>query len=69
MGYPADSISVPSYTIAIPADTLEFPEQSITIADTDITYRFYRVRYIIQGDDSVGTGIKIDEVEFKIYTE
>ena len=34
----------------------------------DQTYRYYRVRYILQGNDSVGTGIKIDEVEFKLYT-
>jgi hypothetical protein len=34
----------------------------------DQTYRYYRIRYILQGNDSVGTGIKIDEVEFKLYT-
>lgn len=47
------------------ADTLEYPAQTITPLDK--SYRFYRIRYIIQGDDSVGTGIKIDEVEFKLY--
>lgn len=52
-GYPADSISVPSYTI--------------TATPADYSYRYIRVRYIIQGDDSVGTGIKIDEVELKVY--
>ena len=35
----------------------------------DKSYRYYRVRYIIKGDDSVGTGILIDDIEFKIYTD
>ena len=46
-------------------DTLEYPIQIVTPLDK--SYRFYRVRYIIQGDDSVGTGIKLDDVEFKLY--
>ena len=46
-------------------DTLEYPIQTVTPLDK--SYRFYRVRYIIQGDDSVGTGIKLDDVEFKLY--
>ena len=35
----------------------------------DKSYRYYRVRYIIKGDDSVGTGILIDDIEIKLYTE
>ena len=49
-----------------------FGADSITAAHNhtpfDQTYRYYRIRYILQGNDSVGTGIKIDEVEFKLYT-
>lgn len=48
-------------------DTISYPIQTFTPFDK--TYRFYRVRYIISGDDKVGTGVKLDEVEFKIYTE
>jgi len=35
----------------------------------DKSYRFYRIRYIIKGNDSVGTGIKLDEIEVKFYTD
>jgi len=35
----------------------------------DFSYRVFRIRYILQGNDSVGTGIKIDEIEFKVYTQ
>lgn len=49
------------------ADTLEVPAQTVTPLDK--SYRFYRIRYIIQGDDSVGTGIKLDEAELKLYTD
>lgn len=35
----------------------------------DKSYRYYRVRYILSGNDSVGTGVKIDEIELKLYTE
>lgn len=35
----------------------------------DKSYRYYRCRFILQGDDSVGTGIKLDEVEIKLYTD
>lgn len=35
----------------------------------DKSYRYYRVRYILQGDDAVGTGVKIDEIELKLYTD
>lgn len=39
------------------------------ITPFDYTYRYYRVRYILSGNDSVGTGIKIDEIEFRLYVE
>lgn len=65
----ADTLEFPQQTITIGADTLEFPQQSITVTPADYSYRYIRVRYIIQGDDSVGTGIKIDEVELKLWTE
>lgn len=37
------------------------------ITPFDFSYRYFRVRYILQGNDAVGTGIKIDEIEFRIY--
>ena len=45
------------------ADTLKYP----TVIQTDYSKRLYRIRYIIQGDAAVGTGIEIDEIEFKLY--
>lgn len=58
--YPADSLKVPAIT---------FTNSAQTVTPFDKTYRFYRIRYILSGNDSVGTGVKLDEVEFKIYTE
>ena len=40
-----------------------------TVTPFDKTYRKYRLRMILTGDDSVGTGIKLDELEFKFYTK
>jgi len=34
-----------------------------SITPFDFTYRYFRLRLIIQGNDAVGTGIKVDEVE------
>lgn len=55
-----DTLEVPSFVVANAAQTF---------TPFDKTYRFYRIRYILSGDDAVGTGVKLDEVEFKIYTE
>lgn len=52
-GYPADSIAVPAQTVT-PADK---------------SFRYYRLRLIIAGDDATGTGIKVDEIEIKLYTD
>jgi hypothetical protein len=49
------------------ADTITYPAQTITPLDK--SYRYYRVRYILSGNDSVGTGVKLDEIEIKFYTE
>jgi hypothetical protein len=50
-----------------------FGADSVTAAHShtpfDFSYRYYRVRLILSGDDSVGTGIKVDEIEFKVYTQ
>jgi hypothetical protein len=40
-----------------------------TITPLDKTYQWYRVRYILSGNDSVGTGIKLDEVQIALYVE
>lgn len=58
--YPADTISVPSYAITNAAQT---------ITPLDKSYRQYRIRYIIQGESALGSGVKIDEIEFKVYTD
>lgn len=63
----ADTLEFPSQTLTVDADTLEFPTQTVTVTPADYSYRYIRVRYILQGNDSVGTGIKIDEVELKVY--
>jgi len=44
-------------------------EQTITLAQTStlLEYRYLLVRYIIEGDDSVGTGIELKRTELKIY--
>lgn len=39
------------------------------ITPFDFSYRYYRVRIILTGNDSVGTGIKLDEAEIKFYTQ
>lgn len=59
-GYPADSIFVPSYAITNAAQT---------VTPLDKSYRQYRIRYIIQGSSDLGSGVKIDEIEFKVYTD
>jgi len=38
------------------------------ITPFDKSYRYYKVRYILQGNDATGTGVNIDEVEIKLYT-
>jgi len=48
-------------------DTVVVAERTITPFDK--SYRYYRIRYILSGNDHVGTGIKIDEIEVKFYTE
>ena len=35
----------------------------------DFSYRYYRLRLILQGNDAVGTGVKVDQVEVKFYTQ
>ena len=39
------------------------------ITPFDKSYRYYRIRYILQGNDLTGTGVKLDEVEIKLYTD
>lgn len=50
-----------------------FGADSVTAAHNhtpfDKSYRYYRLRYIIKGNDAVGTGILIDDIEIKLYTE
>lgn len=74
MGYPADSISYPAQLLTNSAKTLVNAAQTITnsaqtVTPLDKSYRYYRARYIITGTSAAGSGIKIDEVELKLYTE
>lgn len=60
-------------TVASASDSFE-ADSSIVVASRTVTpldksYRYFRVRYIISGNDSVGTGILLDDFEFKVYTE
>ena len=63
------------YYINTAAATDEFkPDSTITIAARiatpfDKSYKYFRVRYILSGNDSVGTGVKIDEIELKLYVD
>ena len=63
----ADTLEVGTYNIVNAEHVIAAAQQTTTVTPADFSYRYYRVRYIIQGNDSVGTGIKIDEVEFKVY--
>lgn len=40
-----------------------------TITPLDKSYRNYRIRYIYNGPDYTGSGIKLDQFEIKFYTE
>lgn len=62
-----DTIAVPQQTITLVAQTNTVAAQTNTPPDK--SYRYYRVRFILSGNDSVGTGVKLDELEFKLYTE
>ena len=51
-----------------PADSIQVPSQTITLAETStlLEYRYLLVRYILPGDDSVGTGVELDRCELKL---
>ena len=62
----ADTLEFPTQTVTFAADTLEVPAQTYTISSVQnagLHYRFIRIRLILDGNDSVGTGVEIDEVE------
>lgn len=63
----ASAVDILGQTIIANPDTLTVAARTLTPLDK--SYRFFRVRYILLGNDSVGTGIKLDEVEFKVYTD
>lgn len=50
-----------------PADSISFPAQTIT--PIDLSYRYFQVMLVLQGTSSAGTGLVVDEIEFKIYVE
>lgn len=47
------------------ADTLKVPAQTITL--NNVTNQFIKVRLILTGDDSVGTGVKVVKQELKLW--
>jgi len=63
--YPADSLKVPIITLTNAAQTMTNAAQTIT--ENNLTWRRYTIRYILQGNDSVGTGLKLDEIEIKLW--
>ena len=40
-----------------------------TVTPLDKSYRYYRVRYIYTGSSAAGSGVKIDDIEFKFYID
>jgi hypothetical protein len=62
-----DTLFVDAVTVANASHILANAAQTVTPFDR--SYRVYRIRYIISGDDHVGEGIKIDEIEVKFYTD
>lgn len=47
------------------ADTLKVPAQTITL--NNVTKQYLKVRLILTGDDSVGTGVKVVKQELKLW--
>lgn len=60
-GYPADSLSVPATTFTTAAQTVT------TTPNVALYYRYLRFRFILDENDSVGTGVKIKRLELKFY--
>lgn len=55
-------------TIIANNDTLTVAQRVTTeVANTLLYYRYLRFRLILQGNDSVGTGIKVKRVELQFY--
>jgi len=63
----ASYVSTTDTSVAGTIKTITAAAQTTTPFDK--SYRYYRVRYILSGDDAVGTGVKLDEIEFKVYTD
>jgi len=61
----SDTISA-AHLHAVAEQTTANAEATTTVTPVDYSFRFIRVRYILSGNDSVGTGVKIDEVELII---
>jgi len=62
----AYSETIASYTSTFAADsTTTYSEQTIT--PVDYSYRYIKCRYIIQGTSDAGSGVKIDEIELKLF--
>jgi hypothetical protein len=51
------------------SDWSETTTGAVLAPTVDKTYQWYRVRYIIAGNDIVGTGVKLDEVQLVLYVE
>lgn len=58
-GYPADSIVYNTFTIPVPQQTYTITQKQ----NPQLHARYMKFDLIISGDDSVGTGIEIEEVE------
>jgi hypothetical protein len=56
-----------STALASTKDSLAFYVSNVTTSA--VRYRFLNVRYILPGDDSVGTGVELKQTELKLFLE
>lgn len=64
--YPADSLKVPTITFTEAQHVITNATQTITYNGKK-EYRYILVRLILPYNDSVGTGVNVDEVELKLW--
>lgn len=67
-GYSTDTTTVASYVIANAAQTITNGAVTTTkLANTALYYGYLRFRLILQGNDHVGTGIKVERIDLQFY--
>lgn len=61
--YPADSLKVPATTFTEAAQTVTVTK----VVNSSLYYGYLKFRLILQGNDSVGTGIKVKRIELQFF--